>query len=96
MLVHTNTCECLDVYETMLRNGCAPEQARMVLPLNTHTQWVWTGSLYAWARICKLRLAGDAQEETRDVAIDIAMALSTAFPLSWRALVPYRSEHKGD
>ena len=23
----------------------------MFLPLNTYTEWIWTGSLYAWARV---------------------------------------------
>lgn len=79
--------ECLSAYRHACDLGAAPEQARMFLPLNTHTEWVWTGSLYAWARICNLRLAGDAQAETGEVAKQISAAMLPLFPFSWRALV---------
>lgn len=82
-----NSAEAEERYINMIAVGVAPEQARMLLPLNTHTQWVWTGSLYAWARISKLRLATDAQSETREVAQQISDQMSRLFPISWRALV---------
>ena len=44
----------VDVYSHLLKRGVAPEQARMVLPLSMYTEWYWTGSLYAFARVCKL------------------------------------------
>ena len=55
----------------MIRAGVTPEQARMVLPQNTYTEWYWTGSLYAFARVCGLRCKGDTQEEARNVAWEI-------------------------
>jgi thymidylate synthase ThyX len=39
--------------------------ARMVLPQNMMTEWYWTGSLMAFARVCNLRNKPDSQEETR-------------------------------
>lgn len=87
-VIHGATLGALNIYDEALSLGVAPEQARIMLPLNTHTEWVWTGSLYAWARVCKLRLASDAQAETGEAAKGISDALAPLFPLSWRALVP--------
>ena len=51
-------------YNNLLREGVAPEMARMVLPQNMMTEWFWSGTLYAFARVCNLRLKDDAQAET--------------------------------
>ena len=75
-----------DTYQKMLDAGISPEQARMVLPQNTITEWYWTGSLYAFARVCNLRCKEDAQEETRDVAWGIDKLARDNFPESWNAL----------
>ena len=74
-------------YKTLLDNGVAPEQARMVLPLNHATEWYWSGSVAAFARVCKLRLDPHAQKETRSVAVKIDEALKEIFPVSWKALM---------
>lgn len=76
-----------NLYAYMIKAGVAPEQARMVLPLSTETTWIWTGSLYAWARVCNLRLDPHAQAETREVAVGIDKHMGELFPLSWTALV---------
>ena len=83
-----NLRQILQLYEGMLKDGVAPEQARMVLPQNTRTEWIWTGSLVFWARVCKLRLY--AQAETSDVAklIDAAIRQSEEFKHSWAAVQP--------
>lgn len=78
--------EAYETYKDLLGRGVAPEQARMVLPLNHATEWYWTGSVAAFARVCKLRLDPHAQKETADVAVKISEALSKAFPVSWEAL----------
>ena len=77
---------CLNKYNYLLEIGVAPEQARIVLPLNSMTEWWWTGSLYAFARICKERLAPDAQQETKDVAKKISEEMAKIFPISWETL----------
>lgn len=77
---------CLHLYTTMLEQGVCAEQARMVLPQNMYTEWYWTGSLFAFARICGLRLKSDTQAETRYIAQEINNAVSTVFPVSWKAL----------
>ena len=74
-------------YCEMLQLGVAPEQARAVLCLNHMTDWIWTGSLAAWARVCKLRLDFHAQGEVRDVAQRFNSLLTHAFPVSWAALM---------
>ena len=78
---------CLDVYQQLLGGGVAPEQARMVLPQSTMTEWWWSGSLDAFADMCKLRLKDDTQYESRLVAQMIDKEMSHMFPVSWAALV---------
>ena len=81
------SCElAIETYNRMLDAGVAPEQARMVLPQNTITEWYWSGSLYAFARVCNLRCQSDAQKETRDVCWKIDEFAKYLFPTSWEAL----------
>ena len=76
-----------DFYEGLLLQGVCPEQARMVLPQSMMTEWWWSGSLAAFARVCKLRLDPHTQKETRDVAAMIDAELANVFPVSWEALM---------
>ena len=76
-------------YRALLNAGVAPEQARMVLPQSTMTEWYWSGSLYAFAKMCSLRLKEDSQQETREVATQIQKVMIKAFPWSWKALGEY-------
>lgn len=78
---------CLAWYESAIASGMAPEQARMILPQNTMTEWYWTGSLMFFARVCKQRLDPHAQAETREVAEKIADIARELFPVSWVALM---------
>jgi len=74
---------CLETYNTLLKEGVCPEQARMILPQNMMTEWIWSGSLLAFMRICNLRLDSHTQKETQDVAKEIAFYLEKEFPESW-------------
>ena len=74
------------LYNSLLDRGVAPEQARMVLPQSTMTEWYWSGSLDAFADMCKLRCAPDTQAETAEVAWGIDHIMVDLFPVSWRAL----------
>lgn len=78
---------CLSSYDLMISYGVAPEQARMVLPLNTMTEWIWSGSLAAFARVCKLRLDPHAQLEIQELASGIQRVVEPLFPVSWTALM---------
>jgi thymidylate synthase (FAD) len=80
---------CLELYYDLLKLGVAPEQARMVLPQSMMTEWYWSGSLYAFAKMCGLRLQDDAQYETRLVAKQIEKIMIDLYPVSWEALRTY-------
>ena len=73
-------------YQNMLKANIAPEMARMILPQNLYTEWYWSGSLYAFSRICNLRCASDAQYETRIVANLLNEECAKLFPISWMEL----------
>tara|TARA_R110000764_G_scaffold18294_1_gene49407 strand:+ start:347 stop:1003 length:657 start_codon:yes stop_codon:yes gene_type:complete len=75
------------VYKNLLVSGVAPEQARMVLPQSTMTEWYWSGSLDAFADMCRLRCASDTQYETRVVADQVSTIMQPLFPVSWAALM---------
>ena len=77
---------CLILYNAMIEKGVAPEQARMVLPQSMMTEWYWSGTLYAFARVCNLRCKPDTQKETQDVANEIDRLTEGAFPRSWKYL----------
>jgi thymidylate synthase (FAD) len=76
----------LRTYEYLIRGGVAPEQARMVLPQSTMTEWYWSGSLDAFSDMCNLRCEPDTQAETREVAKQIDHKMIELFPVSWDAL----------
>ena len=76
----------LDLYNAMLNSDVSPEQARMVLPQSTMTEWYWSGSLDAFSDMCNLRCKPDTQAETRVVAQQIDRKMIELFPVSWDAL----------
>jgi thymidylate synthase (FAD) len=84
---HYAAKEALAIYQIMLDDGVAPEQARIVLPQNTMTEWIWSGSLAAFARVCKLRLDPHAQQETQEIAQLINAQVPAEFKHSWTALI---------
>ena len=77
---------CLILYNTLIQKGVAPEQARMVLPQSMMTEWYWSGTVYAFARVCNLRCKPDTQKETQDVANVIDKLADEAFPYCWKYL----------
>jgi len=81
-----------DIYFYLMAKGVAPEQARMVLPQSTMTEWYWSGSLDAFADMCNLRCKPDTQTETREVAKQIDHKMIELFPVSWDALTEYDDE----
>ena len=79
--------QCLIIYKSLIDQGIAPGQARMVLPQSMMTEWYWSGTLYAFARVCNLRCAPDTQQETREIADQISAICAEHFPVCWRYLV---------
>lgn len=85
---YESVCDLADqVYRDMLEQGVAPEQARIVLPVSAMTEWIWSGSLFAFARVANQRLDSHAQKETRMVAQAISDIAQDLFPVSWKTLV---------
>ena len=81
------TGKALYIYKALLEQGVCPEQARMVLPQSMYTEFIETGSLAAYARLCNLRLDPGAQKEIREYADAVVRLLEPKFPVSWKALV---------
>jgi thymidylate synthase (FAD) len=77
------------LYKQLLDEGVCPEQARMILPQSMMTEWYWSGTLYAFAKMCGLRLKEDTQAETRVVAEKVEDVMAKLYPVSWEALRMY-------
>lgn len=75
-----------DYYE-LLDSGVAPEEARMVLPLNTVVHWVWSGSMLSFIRVFKQRIDPHAQLAAQEFASKLGPILQQHFPHSFNALV---------
>jgi thymidylate synthase (FAD) len=79
----------LQLYKQQLDEGVSPEQARMHLPQSMMTEWYWSGTLFAFAKMCGLRLKEDTQAETRVVAEKVEDVMAKLYPVSWEALRMY-------
>ena len=82
----------LEAYQQMIKLGVAPEQARMVLPQSTMTEWIWSGSLDAFSDMANLRCKPDTQYESRVVANQISKVMGKLYPASWSALTDNEGE----
>jgi len=86
--VFQNLCDdALEVYQELLTQGVAPEQARAALPQSMYTEWWWTGSLVGFARVYQQRIDAHAQWEVQQYANAISEIVKPIFPESWKALV---------
>jgi thymidylate synthase (FAD) len=81
------TTYAADLYESMLEDGIAPEQARMILPQSMMTQVVWTGNLMAFAHVYNLRAEEHAQVEAQEFAKELDSIIRPLFPVSWSSLI---------
>lgn len=85
--IYTQHCnEAIFLYEELLLQGVCPEQARFVLPQGCEVNWVWTGSLYAFANAYNQRSDSHAQKETQDLFAQVDKIISPLYPVSWAAL----------
>lgn len=75
------------LYQEMIDNGIAPEQARMVLPQSMYTSYYVTGSLAAWARAYRQRIDSHSQLEIQMLAKQWGDIIQPLFPVSWAALI---------
>lgn len=74
------------MYERMIAEGIAPEQARFVLPQGVEVNWTWTGNLLAFANFYNKRSDAHAQQEIQDLAEMVREIIEPLFPMSWKAL----------
>jgi len=81
-----------ELYAELLEAKLAPEIARGVLPQSMYTEFIETGSLSAYSRLCKLRMDPHAQAEIRAYAGAVSELIEKRFPVSWRALHPEKNE----
>lgn len=75
-----------ELYNRLLSHDVAPELARSCVLMDVQTEWIWTGSLLDWARVCKQRIYPNAQKESRMFAEQIDAQLSTEFGTLWTSL----------
>ena len=78
--------EAIELYKLMLDDGICPEQARFILPQGCEVNWVWTGSLYAFANFYNQRSDSHAQKEIQDLAEHVNQIIAPLYPVSWSAL----------
>lgn len=69
-----------NMYENLLREGLAPELARVVLPCGTYTEWYWQNDLHNTLAMLRLRLDPHAQYEIRVYAEAMLALLRPVFP----------------
>lgn len=81
-----NVKGCIATYEHMLEQGICPEQARFILPQGCEVNWVWTGSLYAYANFYNQRSNSHAQKEVQELARMVDEIIAPLYPVSWAAL----------
>jgi thymidylate synthase (FAD) len=96
LAIKDSYAELIDVaertYYDALNRGLCREQARMFLPQSLMTTWVWSGSVYAFAKMCALRVDSHAQREASYVAQPILETLKALYPVTMEALI----EHGAD
>ena len=85
-LIEEVTGLCDATYKKLLVLDVAPELARIILPQSMYTEFIETGSLSAYARLCGLRMAPNAQKEIQLYAEAVSVELQKLFPVSWAAL----------
>jgi len=83
---HGAIAKAREAFEDLRNRGVCYEQARFILPQATMTEWIWTGSLAAFARVYNNRVAGDAQYESEELARAIGEIAGAIYPISWKAL----------
>jgi thymidylate synthase (FAD) len=72
-----------EAYDWAIENGIAKEQARAVLPEgNTVSRLYMQGTIRSWIHFIELRSGNGTQKEHMEVAIAVAKAINSIFPLA--------------
>ena len=80
------TNDMVNLYMEAINQGVCPEQARFFLPQGVEVNWVWTGSLYAFANFYNQRSDSHAQVEIQELASQVNEIIGPLYPVSWSAL----------
>lgn len=76
---------CFDGYNQFLDDGVAPELARIILPLNAYTEWIWTVNARSLMAFLSLRAEAHAQKEIQDYAYAIEELFKQVMPITWQS-----------
>lgn len=76
----------LSLYKLMLNDGVAPEEARIILPLNTMTNFIWTGSLLFFRRVIEQREDAHAQLAAQEFAAKLKAVVKPIYQHGYKAL----------
>lgn len=79
-----------DVYDTLIDAECCREQARIVLPQATYTQFYWKINLHNLMHYLQLRLGKGAQKEIREYAQTIYDLIEPLVPITMEAFQDFR------
>lgn len=90
----TSFDESRSCYQSLLKKGVAKEEARIVLPLSTYTEWYWKIDLHNLFHFLKLRLDTNAQKEIREYAEVISGMVFDHCPIAYEAFKDYVLEAK--
>lgn len=70
-----------DAYFKLLEWGCSPQEARAVLPNSLKTEVVMTANLREWRHFFKLRCAGAAHPQMREIATPLLADMQKKLPV---------------
>jgi len=79
--------ECVEFYDSLIDQGVAREQARMVLPQNMYTEFYATVDFHNLMHFIGLRDSEHAQWEIRQYAVAMREMITTLMPLSVAAVL---------
>ncbi len=85
-MIEEHLASTRNLYNTLIENGVAREQARFVLPLTTSTTIHMTGNVRSWIHFLELRDDEHAQLEIQLVAQEIKKYLKPLLPTVAEAL----------
>lgn len=79
------SCKSYNTYEKLVAKGVAKEVARLGLPVNIYTKFMWSVNLRNLMHFLELRCAVDAQPEIREFADAIYEIIKPIFPITCEA-----------
>lgn len=74
-------------YHQLIENGVAKELARIVLPVNTYTEFYWTVNARSLINFLSLRNAPEAIREIREFAEVLEYIFESCMPVTYKAFI---------